>query len=139
MTNTINMQDMRHLNLFNQITRIQTRFCVTYNGAIIFCVPREFVSRAIGEEGRNIRRLSEILGKRVRVIQCPRGVQDIRGFIGVIVKPVTFKDVEVKNNEVILTAGNTQNKASLIGRNKRRLFELQKIVKDFFNMDFRII
>ena len=139
MVNTINMQDMRHLNLFNQITRIHTRFCVTYNGTIIFCVPREFVARAIGEEGRNVKRLSEILGKKVRVIQCPRGIQDARGFIGVIVKPVIFKDLQITNSEIILTAGNTQTKAALIGRDKRRLIEMQKIVKDFFNKDFRIV
>jgi len=138
MVNTINMQDMRHLNLFNQITRIHTRFCVTYNGTIIFCVPREFVARAIGEEGRNVKRLSEILGKKVRVIQCPRGIQDARGFIGVIVKPVIFKDLQITNSEIILTAGNTQTKAALIGRDKRRFLEMQKIVKDFFNKDFRI-
>jgi hypothetical protein len=38
-----------------------------------------------------------------------------------------------------LTAGNTQNKAALIGRDKRRLLEMQKIIKDFFSRDFRII
>jgi len=139
MVNTINMQDMRHLNLFNQITRIHTRFCVSYNGTIIFCVPREFVARAIGEEARNVKRLSEILQKKVRVIQSPKGIQDARGFIGVIVKPITFKKIEITNNEIILTAGNTQNKASLIGRDKRRFLEMQKIVKDFFNRDFKII
>ncbi len=133
------MQDMRHLNLFNQITRVQTRFCVRYNDTIIFCVPKEFVARAIGEQGRNVKRISEILQKRVRVIQCPRGIQDVRGFIGVIVKPVTFKNLEVTPTEIILTAGSTQNKAALIGRDKRRFFEMQKIIKDFFSRDFRIV
>ena len=137
--NTINMQDMRHLNLFNQVTRVHTRFCVKYNDTIIFCVPREFVARAIGEEGRNVKRISEILQKKVRVIQCPRGIQDARGFIGIIVKPVNFKNLEIRGSEIILTAGNTQSKAALIGRDKRRFFEMQKIVKDFFDMDFRII
>jgi len=137
--NTINMQDMRHLNLFNQVTRVHTRFCVKYNDTIIFCVPREFVARAIGEEGRNVKRISEILQKKVRVIQCPRDIRDVRGFIGIIVKPVNFKNLEVRGSEIILTAGNTQSKAALIGRDKRRFFEMQKIVKDFFDMDFRII
>ena len=137
--NTINMQDMRHLNLFNQVTRIHTRFCVKYNDTIIFCVPREFVARAIGEEGRNVKRISEILQKKVRVIQCPRDIRDVRGFIGIIVKPVNFKNLEVRGSEIILTAGNTQSKAALIGRDKRRFFEMQKIVKDFFDMDFRIV
>jgi NusA-like KH domain protein len=138
MTNTINMQDMRHLNLFSQITRINTRFCMTYNDTIIFCVPREFVMRAVGEEGRNIKRISEILQKKIRVIPSPGGIQNIRQFIENIVRPVTFKDLEIRGREIILTAG-SQSKASLIGRNKRRFFELQKIVKDYFGKELRII
>ncbi|MCX6747247.1 MAG: hypothetical protein NTU63_03905 [Candidatus Pacearchaeota archaeon] len=138
MASTIDMQDIRHLNLFSQITRINTRFCILYNETIIFCVPKSFVSKAIGEQGRNIRTMSEILGKRIRVIPTPRGIQDARGFIGSIVKPVTFKDLQVTPNEIILTAGN-QSKAALIGRNKRRLLEMQRIVKDYFGKEFRIV
>ena len=138
MVNTINMQDMRHLNLFSQITRINTRFCMNYNDTIIFCVPREFVMRAVGEEGRNIKRISEILQKRIRVIPSPGGIQNVRHFIENIVRPVTFKDLEIRGREIILTAG-SQSKASLIGRNKRRFFELQKIVKDYFGKELRII
>ncbi len=136
--NTMNMQDMRHLNLFNQITRIHTRFYAKYNNTIIFCVPREFVMKAVGREGDNIKRLSEILGKRIRIIQMPRGMQDARGFIQTIVKPVTFKDFEIRGNEIIITAGSMQNKAALMGRDKRRLIELQKIVNDFFGKELRI-
>ena len=139
MVNTINMQDIQHLNLFSQVTRINTRFCMEYNRTIIFCVPKEFVNKAVGEEGRNVRRISEILGKKIRIIAVPRGIQDARGFIQTIVRPVMFKDLEVKENEIIIiTAGNMQNKASLIGRDKKRFLELQKICKDFFVKDLRI-
>ena len=65
---TINMQDMRHLNLFGKITQVRTRFCFDYNNLIIFCVPKNLVSRAIGENGRNIKRINEILGKRLKFV-----------------------------------------------------------------------
>lgn len=132
------MQDMRYLNLFSRITRINTRHCIKYNNAIIFCLPKEFVIRAVGREGENVRRLSEILGRRVRIIPMPRGLQDARGFIQTIVKPIIFRDLEITNNEIIMNAG-SQNKAALIGRNKRRLLEMQEIVKDYFGKEFRII
>jgi NusA-like KH domain protein len=138
MTNTIDMQDMRYLNLFGRITRVSTRFCFKYNEAIVFCVPKPLMSKAIGEGGRNIRQINEIIRKRVKIISGPRGIQDVKGFIGAIVRPVTFRDLEIKDNTIILTAGN-QSKAALIGRNKRRLLEMQKIVKDFFGKEFRII
>ncbi|MGD9275551.1 MAG: hypothetical protein PVJ67_00075 [Candidatus Pacearchaeota archaeon] len=138
MVNTLNMQDMRHLNLFNKITRVNTRLCSTYNDALLFFVPRRFVSKAIGPEGANIKKINYILRKKVKVIPSPKGVEDAKKFIEAIVSPVTFKDLEVTDEEIILTAG-SQSKAALIGRNKRRLIEMQKIVSDFFKRDFRIV
>ena len=54
-----------------------------------------------------------------------------------MISPVGFKDFEMNGREIIITAG-SQNKAALIGRNKRRLYELQKITKDFFGKELRI-
>ena len=136
MVKTIDMQDMRYLNLFERITGVTTRFCFKYNENIVFCVPRSLISRAIGEGGRNIRKLSEILGKRIRVIATPHGISDSENFIRTIISPLTIKDFRLRENEII--AGGGKNKAALIGRNKRRLLEMQKIVSDFFSRDFRI-
>jgi transcription antitermination factor NusA-like protein len=138
MVNTLDMQDLRYLNLFEKVTGIRTHFCFEYNNTIIFCVPKELVSKALGPEVRNLRRISEIIKKRVKVIQAPKDSDDIKKFIGFIVWPVTFKGLEVLPNEIILDAG-SQSKAALIGRDKRRLIEMQKITKDFFKKDFRII
>jgi NusA-like KH domain protein len=120
MVNTLNMQDLRYLNLFERITGIRTHYCFDYNNAVIFCVPRELVSKAIGPEVRNLRRMSEIIKKRIKVIPVPNNSQDIKRFIELIVSPVTFKNLEVLPNEIVLDAG-SQSKAALIGRDKRRL------------------
>lgn len=138
MANTISMQDMQHINLFGNTTRIRTRYCFTYNETIFFCVPKKLISKAIGEGGKNIRQMSTLLRKKIKVIPIPYGIQHAKEFIRAIVSPVLFKDLEIKDNEIILTAGN-QSKAALIGRNKRRLLEMQKIIKDFFGKEFKII
>lgn len=138
MTQTIDMQTMRHLNLFGKITRIRTRFCFRYNEMIFFCVPRQLISQAIGRNGENVKKIYSILGKKIKIIPEPRGIEDIRGFIESITAPVQFNEIEVSDKEVILNSGR-QSKASLIGRNKRRLNEMQEIIKNFFGKDFRII
>ena len=138
MTSTINMQDMRHLNLFERITKIRTRFCFKYNETIFFCVPKPLISRAIGGEGMNVKKISEILGRKIKVIAQPDKKYQVKEFIQDIISPVTFKDLQITENEIVLTAG-SPNKAALIGRNKRRLLEMKKIIKDFFEKDFRII
>ena len=138
MVNTIDMQDMRHLNLFGKITKIRTRFCFTYNDTIIFCVPKRLISKAVGEGGRNVKEMNRILGRKIKIIPDPEGINESREFIENIVSPVTFKGMEIRDNEILINAG-SQNKAALIGRNKRRLIELQKIVKDFFGKELRIV
>ena len=138
MVKTINMQDMRYLNLFGKVTRVSTRFCFKYNEAIVFCVPKRFVSQAVGEGGKNIKRMGEILRKRIKIIPTPRGIEDARSFVEAIVSPVKFNDLEVTDGEIVITAG-SHNKAALIGRNRRRQIEMQKIVRDFFGKEFRIV
>jgi len=132
------MQHMRYLNLFSKITRISTIYCFNYNEALVFCVPKKLISRALGENAKNAKQMSQILGKRIKVIGTPEGIKDVKVFISSIVSPVTFKDLEITPTEIILTAG-SQSKAALIGRNKRRLLEMQKIIRDFFKKEFRIV
>ncbi len=138
MTKTIDMQSLRYLKLFMKITHIQIKNCFYYNNMIIFAVPRKLLSKAIGKQAVNVKKISEILRKRIRIIALPKGEEDLRKFIESIVAPVTFNELEVKENEVIMNPGK-QTKAALIGRNKRRLLEMKKIIQDYFEKDFRII
>ncbi|MBU4308771.1 MAG: hypothetical protein KJ566_03175 [Nanoarchaeota archaeon] len=138
MVTTIDMQDMRYLNLFSSITRISTRFCFKYNETLMFCVPKSLVSKALGPNASNAKKLNQILRKKIKIIPLPIGIEDVQSFIQNIVNPQTFKELEIKEDEIILTAGR-ESKAALIGRNKRRLLEMQKIIHDFFKKEFRIV
>ena len=138
MVNTLDMQDLRYLNLFSRVTHISTRYCFRYNNTVIFAVPRKLISKALGKNIINLKRISNTLKKRVKVVAIPHGIEDAKSLIEAIVSPVTFKGIEIKDDQMILTAG-PQNKAALIGRNKRRFLEMQSIVKDFFGKQFRIV
>lgn len=137
MVNIIDMQDLRYLNLFEKVTRISTKYCFEYNNTIFFCVPRNLVRKAVGVDARNVKRISETIRKRIRIIPVPRDISDARGFIETVVSPIEIKEFEINENEIIV-GGNVQIKAALIGRNKRRLLEMQTIIKDFFKREFKV-
>lgn len=135
---TIDMQTMRYINLLDRTSGVKTTKCFVYNNAIIFAVPRALLSRAIGSQAFNIRNIQEQIGKKIRIIEEASGMENMKKFIEDVVSPISFKGVEVKDGIILLTAG-SQSKAALIGRNRRRLDELQKIVKDTYNLDLRIV
>lgn len=134
---TIDMKSLMYLKLFNQVTRINTQDCFTYNNTLYFCVPTNLLSRAVGDAGKNVKRLSEITKKRIRIIKLPRGISDAKNFINSLIDPIQVNEVTINDNEIIIS-GSTQTKATIIGRNKRRLVEMQKIIQDFFGKEFRV-
>jgi len=140
MAGVIDMQLMRYINLFARTTKVMTTKVFTYNNQIVFAVPKIKVSLAIGKGACNIKKMSETLRKKIRVVAMP-GVEDVEGikkFVADVVAPVEFVGVELKGNGLIVNAGR-QSKAALIGRGRAREKELADVLKDFFGISkFRI-
>ena len=137
MIKTFDMQDLRYLNLFEKITRVNTRYLFKYNNMLVFCVPKNLIKKALGENAKNLRRMSEILGKKIKVIFQPKQ-DEIKVFIETLISPHTFRDIEITENEIIINAGRI-SKAALIGRDKLRLEELRNIMQALFKKDVRIV
>jgi transcription antitermination factor NusA-like protein len=133
MIKTLDMRFIRYANLFSRITKIRTNHCFMYNNTIVFAVPRNFVMRAIGMNNINLRKLSDIIGKKIKIVAIPNGREDIENFVSVIIHPVKFKAIEIKENEAIINA-NSQSKASLIGRGKIRLLEMENVLDQYFGI-----
>jgi transcription antitermination factor NusA-like protein len=133
--NVIDMQLMRYINLFARTTRVSTTKVFFYNNQIIFAVPKAKVSIAIGKGACNIRKMSEMLRKKIRVVTMPAvdDVEGIKKFVADVVAPIEFNGVEMKGGSIVVNAGR-QSKAALIGRNRGREKELGDVLKDFFGV-----
>ncbi len=130
---TLNMNLISYLNLFEKITSIRCKSCFIYNQTIIFAVPYSQVSKAVGISGRNVKKLSEILGRRIKVVSLPRDTRDVFSFVSSIVSPLEIKKIEINGEEAVITSTNG-NKAVLIGRKKARLEEIEEIMQQYFNL-----
>jgi len=133
-TKTFNMQFIRYINLFGRIAKVTAKHCFMYNNMIIFVVPRYAVERAIGKDNTNLKKISSIIGKKIRVIAEPRGRRDIGDFISVLISPIKYYSIEVKDEEAIITAGEKESKAMLIGRERVREKEMKEILEQYFGI-----
>lgn len=136
MASVIDMQLMRYINLFARTTKVTTTKVFYYNNQIIFAVPKSKVSLAIGKGACNIKRMSETLRKKIRVVVMPAidDVEGIKKFVESVVAPVEFNGVDIKGGSVVVNAGR-QSKAALIGRGRQREKELANVMKDFFGFN----
>ena len=135
----IDMKAMRYINLLDKVSHVKSRSCFMYNNAVFFPVSKNLVSRAIGPSAVNIRKIQESIGVRVKIISEADGDGDVKRFVEEVVSPVKPREIEIKDGVLLITAGNMQNKASLIGRDKRRFEELKHIVHDYFGKDLKIL
>ena len=138
MAKVISKQDIRYINLFEKITKIRPITFFNYNGSLIFIVPQTMVSKAIGEGGKNAKKLSSILSKKIKVIAQVNSDKDIEKFISLIIQPNIFSSLEVNEDEIILSASK-QVRSIIIGRNKTKLKELKKISEDYLNKEIKIV
>jgi len=140
MAGTIDMQLMRYINLFARMTKVPTTKCFVYNNHIVFAVPIAKVSLAIGKGAVNVRKLSGILRKKIKVVAMPSvdSSEGIGKFVGDVVAPIEFNGIEVNGDSVVINAGR-QSKAALIGRGRQREKELAEVLRNFFHIvKFRI-
>ena len=134
------MQRMRYINLFAKVSGIPTTNCFDYNNQIFFAVPRSKVSIAIGKGAENVKKISNILRRRIKVVAMPSGEnrEEISEFVKSVINPIEFNSIEVKDNSVVVSAGR-QSKAALIGRNRSREKEMSDILKNLFGVGkFRV-
>jgi len=133
------MQIMRYMNLFSRITRVSAKHCFVYNNTVVYVVSRVFVQPAIGKDNINLKKLSDIIGKRIRVLAEPFGMKDLNDFVSVLVSPIKFERLEVidnekKEKEAVITTGGREAKAMLIGRGRQRESELKDVLEQYFGI-----
>jgi len=135
MASIIDMQLMRYINLFSKTTKVQTTKVFVYNNQIVFAVPKSKVFMAIGKGASNIKRMNDILRRKIKVVVMPDvdSNEGISKFVEEVVAPIEFNKIEVRENLIVITAGR-ESKAALIGRNRSREKELEDVLKNFFHI-----
>ena len=126
----LDLKSIQCINIFSKVTGVRTKDCFMYNNTRVFIVMAPLLPRALGEKGANIKQLSYLLRGRVRIL--PEA--NIENFVRMLVMPVQFKRLTVGEDGVATILAGQQAKASLIGRDKVRLDELDNILKQYYNI-----
>ena len=121
---------MKLMTLFESMTGAKLKDCIL-NERLLFIVEENEIGKAIGKKGSNIKRLENMLNKRIKVVEFS---PDVLQFIKNLLYPLQTSGIE-NNDDVIAIQADTKTKSLIIGRNQQNLKNLISIVKRFFDIE----
>jgi len=128
---------IQYINLFEKITRTRVKDCIQDNDKLIFIVEEGEISKALGKNGINIKKIASLTKKKLKVIDFN---SKIERFIKNLINPVQAEKIEVKDNVVEIFVSSRQDKGLLIGRDRNNLKFLKSMLEKYFKVtEVRIV
>ncbi|MEM2932863.1 MAG: hypothetical protein QW622_01470 [Candidatus Pacearchaeota archaeon] len=130
----IDAAKIRYLIAFEKYTRIKTIECFEFNESLVFVINPSLLKIALAKRKR-LQELSKFLNKKVKVLAIPlqKNEENITKFIDSLISPNKIKNVQLKDNTLIINAG--LSKALLIGKERKNIVLLKEIFKKYFDIE----
>ncbi|MEK6886383.1 MAG: NusA-like transcription termination signal-binding factor [Nanoarchaeota archaeon] len=134
MSNTKVVFDINTLNLmrtFDNVTRAKLKDCIVEEDRIVFIVSENELSKAIGKNAANVKRLFEILKKKIKIVEFnPELIKLIKNFI----HPLKVDSITEENGIVVIESSDSKTKGLLIGRAASNLRKLEEYIRRYIDV-----
>jgi len=127
-----NIDLMKYISLFESLTNAQVKDCIENELQIIFIVNENEIGKAIGKNGINAKKISNLIKKPIKIVEFS---SDVSQFIKNFVYPVQIKEVRNQDNLVTIVGPDTKTRGMLIGRDAKNLETLKSVVKRYFTIN----
>jgi len=128
----VDNQLIQYINLFEKITKSNVKDCFFVNEKLVFIVNEGHISKAIGKNGVNIKKIANLTKKKLKVVEFSSKIEK---FIKSLIAPVKSSEIKVNENNVEISVGSRQDKGLLIGRDRSNLNFLKDILGKYFKIE----
>ncbi len=122
---------MKYITLFESLTRAKVKDCIV-NDTVIFVVHENEMGKAIGKSGSNIKRIENILKKKIKLVEFS---DNLTQFIGNLIYPLRAREIKEEDNIITIYGPDTKTKGLLIGRERHNINSIKDIVKRYFKVE----
>ncbi len=118
--------------LFEKVTGTTVRdLIVDRTSALVFVVEQHEAGRAIGRGGSTLRRLQELLKRKIKIVEFD---PDITQFVRNLLYPLRVKAVRLDGDAVVIEGTDRENRALVIGKDRQNLKQHEGIVRRHFTV-----
>lgn len=129
---TLTAELIGYINTLENISKAKVKDSfIDKNGILVFVINQGEIGKAIGKGGVNIRRLSTLLKKKVKLIEFNENVLE---FVKNSIQPLQASLTQ-EDNKIILESTDTTTKAKLIGRDRQNIIALNELVNRYFKVE----
>ncbi len=123
------------INLFENLTRARVKDCYVTQEEVIFIVHEGEAGKAIGRDGANIKKATNVLKKKIKIVEFN---DEATKFTENMIAPQKAK-VYMKDEKTIIIEGKgARFKEAVLGRERKNLKELQEIVSNYFDVNIEV-
>ena len=125
-----------YVNVFENKTHTVIKDCFfDKHDNLVFVVQHGFGYKAVGKSGSMVKKLNLLFKRRIRIIEFNENPVI---FVKNALYPLKPMDVALRDDNIVISAENTQQRGLLIGRDKQNLNNLKQIVSKFFKNEIII-
>jgi N utilization substance protein A len=138
-----NDQSLRYITLFENITRASVKDCIEQSDKLYFIVNPGFLSKAIGKNGSNVKKLRRLFNKNIEIIEySPK----IEAFIQNIFHDYKINEIKLeergsgdRKQQIAFVSVDVRQKGKIIGRDSKNLNLAKEILNRYIPIDIIIV
>ena len=121
---------IKTMSIFETLTHTELKDCfIDKNNLLIFVVDEPYMSRAIGKNGANAKRLESLLNRKIKILGfTPNLVQFVRNLI----YPLRVEGIDEQGGIITIEGNDSRTKGLLIGKNSQNLKNNLSIIQRYF-------
>ena len=122
------------INIFENVTKAKVKDCFEEEDTLVFIVQEGQVKRAVGPGGQNIRKLSAMMKRKIKVIEFSG---DVERFVINLLYPLRPR-TQLRDGALVLKAADSREKGQIFGREKTNLKRIQGIVSKYYKLEIKV-
>jgi len=122
---------LQTISIFEKIAKVSCKDYYEHKDRIYFIIDTGKLMKALGDNGINVKLLSDKLGKPIKVAEYN---PDIKLFIRNLIHPLKVQEMDFNEEEKIITlkSDDMRTKGLIIGAKAQNLRFFEKIVQKYF-------
>lgn len=122
-------ESLQYMNIFRRVTNTLPKDYFEVNSELVFVVNRAEVGAALGKGGANIRKLKELLNKKIKVVGSGK---DVKELVANFLYPIKTKNISTDNSLIELELNQSSDRRTLLRNSQCQLKLLKNVVKRYF-------